>query len=271
MEYLGREINQNELIELMSKENNAHRLKWIRQKLNEMYNKEFTKKRVAEDVNGVSYQGLYFLEERGKEPRLDTIKKLAHHYNVPLEIFDKDKPVKTFFLGKKEDEEKWIAAQDEAFMNKEDDGGFDPSDADEYQGPEYEEPEFQLDEFSIEVGMNIFIGNDPNSTMTYLVQERIAIDEEDIEDIRKQINQLIRLLGRKHNQLNTKDREIKEIKRKKISPEEALESIQSYIKGGKLVEDQARIKERMNNRLQRSVLSKNIKPVSSKDKDDEVH
>lgn len=272
MLYRGREIMHEELIELMSKDNNAQKLKWIREKLDEIYKKEFTKKRVAEQVEGISYQGLYFLEERGQEPRLDTIKKLANHYNVPLDIFDKGKPVKSFFLGKREDEQQWIESENSAHMSgqewEESEEGLN-----EDTGPDYQEPEYEHDEFSIEIDMRIFVGNDTSPTMAYILQDRTAIDEEDIEDIRKQISQLIRLLGRKHKKYVEMDHAMKELKQKKTTPEEAIASIQSYIASGKLTDDQARFKDRMNTRLRRSVLSKNIKSVLSKDisQDDKTH
>lgn len=259
MKYYGREITHDELVELMAKDN-AQKLKWIREKLDEIYRKEFTKKRVAEQIKVVSYQTIYFLEERGKEPRMDTIKKLAQFYNVPMDIFENDKPIKPFFLGKKEDEQRWIEEQNEAFMNGEADWNYDPSYEGVDSGPEYEEPEFNSDEFNIEINMKIFIGNDTKPTMAYLLQERTAIDEDDIEDIRKQISQLIRLLGRKHMQLKAKNDVIKELKRKKTSPEEALASIQDYIASGKLTEDQKKSKERMRRRLNSSFLSKNLRP-----------
>lgn len=269
MHYKGREIRHEELLELMSKDNNAQKLKWIREKLDEIYRKEFTKKRVAEQVKGISYQTLYFLEERGKEPRMDTIRKLAQHYNVPLEIFEKDKPLQPFFLGRKEDEQRWIEEQNEAFMNGRDISEFDYDIEDNDELPDYIEPEYASDEFSIEVDMKIFMGTDSNPTMTYLVQERTAIDEEDIEDIRKQISQLIRLLGRKYLHIKTKEAAIKELQRKKSTPEEALASIQSYIASGKLADDQARFKERMSTRLRRSVQSKNTKSAVTKDMDED--
>lgn len=261
----GREIKQDELIELMAKDN-AQKLKWIRQKLDEIYRKEFTKKRVAEKVEDISYQTLYFLEERGKEPRMDTIRKLALHYNVPLDIFEKDKPVKPFFLGKKEDEHLWNVEY-EARMYGSDVSEFNYDEEDNEEQPDYIEPEFAPDEFSIEVDMKIFVGMDSRPTMAYLLQERIAIDEDDIEDIKKQISQLILLLGRKHLQIKAKDAAMKELQQKKSSPEEALASIKSYIDsgklGGKLAEDQAKVKERIAQRLERSVLSKNLRSVQT--------
>lgn len=258
----GRELKHDELIELMSKDN-AQKLKWIREKLDEIYSKEFTKKRIAEQVDGISYQTLYFLEERGKEPRMDTIRKLAHHYNVPLEIFEKDRSVKPFFLGKSEDEQRWIEERNEAFMHGSDVSEFEYDEEDNDELPDYIEPEFASDEFSIEVDMKIFVGNDSNPTMAYLLQERIAIDEDDIKDIRKQISQLLRLLGRKHLQIKAKEAAMKELQRKKSTPEEALASIQSYIANGKHAENQAKFKEHMSKRLERSVMSKNVRSVKS--------
>lgn len=264
MKYYGREITHDELVELMAKDN-AKKLKWIREKLDEIYKREFTKKRVAEQIKGVSYQTIYFLEERGKEPRIDTIRKLAHFYNVPMDIFEKDKPIKPFFLGKEVDEQRWIEEQNEAFMHGRDISESEHVDENNDGLPYYIEPEHDDKELSIEVDMKVFVGNDSIPTMTYLIQERTAIDEEDIEDIRKQISQLINLLGRKHMQLKAKDKAMKEIQQKKTTPEEALASIQSYIASGKHTENQAKFKERMSKRLERSVRSKTVQPASPDD------
>lgn len=269
MEYRGREIRHDELIDLMSQGNNAQKLKWIREKLDEIYRKEFTKKRVAEQVEDISYQTLYFLEERGKEPRIETVKKLAHHYNVPLGIFEKDKPVQPFFLGKREDEQRWFEEQNQAFLGGRDASEFVNVEEDNDELPDYIEPEFTFDEFSIEIDMKVFIGNDTNPTMAYLLQERIAIDEDDFEDIRKQISQFIRVLGRKHMQQKANDTAMKELQQKKTSPKEALASIQSYIESGKHEETLAKFNERMNKRLQRSVMSKNVQTDKSNEDNNE--
>ncbi|MCR2820578.1 hypothetical protein [Lederbergia panacisoli] len=98
----GRTI-ANEELKLLSAMNNAQRLKYIRLELNKLFPKEFSKKRVVENSEVLSYQGLHYLEEKQPEPTMNTLKGLANFYGVPVEVFSDDyyanNPV-PFFIGK---------------------------------------------------------------------------------------------------------------------------------------------------------------------------
>lgn len=99
---ISRLITKVEL-EQLSVLNKAQRLKYIRELLNDIQPKEYTKKRVAESCDGITYQGLHFLEEKGAEPREMTIRTLAEYYGIPIEALSDDyytDSPKQFILGK---------------------------------------------------------------------------------------------------------------------------------------------------------------------------
>lgn len=87
------------------------KLKIIRQMLNEIYPGEFTRQAVTNLLKAeerfISYQGLKNLEERKNiNSRSATLRELALHYNVPIELFipsKQERPLNGFFLGKQED------------------------------------------------------------------------------------------------------------------------------------------------------------------------
>jgi hypothetical protein len=100
-------ISKEELHELATKKYTSERLKYIRELLDDMYPKEYSKKRVAEACPGITYQGLHFLEEKSKEPRQVTIQILADYYKVPLKIFSNEYYTDTperFYIGKEADQ-----------------------------------------------------------------------------------------------------------------------------------------------------------------------
>ncbi|MED1602420.1 hypothetical protein [Alkalihalophilus marmarensis] len=77
------------------------RLRWLREQLNTIHQGEFTVKRVAQDSNIISHQGLYNLENKAdSKPRQSTIKALCNFYHVPIEVVNAESPT-PFFLGKK--------------------------------------------------------------------------------------------------------------------------------------------------------------------------
>lgn len=98
----GRMITKEEL-ELLSTMNTSQRLKYVREELNKLFPREFSKKRVVETSQVISYQGLHYLEEKQPEPTMNTLKGLAKFYGVPVEVFSDeyyvDKP-EPFFIGK---------------------------------------------------------------------------------------------------------------------------------------------------------------------------
>jgi transcriptional regulator with XRE-family HTH domain len=99
----GRMITNEELQQL-AKMNTPQRLKYIREELNKLFPREFSKRSVVDNSEVISYQGLHYLEEKQTEPKPQTVKGLAKYYDVPEEVFDDafySTNPEPFFIGKK--------------------------------------------------------------------------------------------------------------------------------------------------------------------------
>ncbi|WP_054941698.1 helix-turn-helix domain-containing protein [Paenibacillus ihuae] len=188
----------------------GERLRIIRQKLNDMYNGEFTIKKVAEQC-GLTYHGLRKLETGDSEPRKSTVLVLADFYNVPLNSLYPRDDVKfeldyTFFLGKKEEMLLYFDDQIEEWgqphmldPRREFPPHFDDSNVQEIEYENNGRP--SLEDISIEVTLKVFQNKTNTMVLEKSINERAPISADEIDVIQNLIQQQVKVLSDYHVKL----------------------------------------------------------------------
>lgn len=220
-------VSRNEIMELLGKKVGI-RAKVIRMKLEEMYPKEFSAKRVADKAK-LSENGYAKMETGKTTVQDDTILLLNEfygYYNVPVGFFERE-PVSTmkpFYLGKPEDmlpyfDQSYEANGQKHFLDKRElpeieDADYRYSDnavdTSQYDVLEDEDGGYVLTEIGVEITLNAYQVSTREPLWEKRLNQMTVISPNELPHFEKALRREVDVLVRQYSQLHSLQEQLKD-------------------------------------------------------------